>query len=76
MKYDSLKWQNTIKKVNGVSQVLKYAGYAEPTLAMYVLHNLYRQLSQCHDFIFSLNVDADGAPLISVGTKFHKWGAR
>ena len=38
---------------------------------MYVLHNIHGQLSQYHIFIFSPNVDRDGASLISVGTKFH-----
>ena len=35
------------------------------------MHNLHEQLSQYHEFIFYLNVDRDGASLISVGTKFH-----
>ena len=47
-----------------------YEGYTKPTLAMYVLHNLYGQSSHYHDF-FSLNIDRDGASLIYVGTKFH-----
>ena len=58
-------------KVNVLSQILMYEGYTKPTLAMYVLHNLHGQSSQYHDFIFSLNIDRDGASLISVGTKFH-----
>ena len=44
MKHDTLKWQNIIKKVNVVSQILNYLGYTKPTLAMYVLHNLHGQL--------------------------------
>ena len=35
---------------------------------MYVLRNLRGQLSQYHDFIFSLNVDREGESLISFGT--------
>ena len=38
------------------------------------MHNLQGQLS--HDFVFSLNIDRDGTFLISVGTKFHNWGAQ
>ena len=53
-----------------MSQILKYLGYEKPTLAMYVLRDLHGQFSQHHDFIFSLNIDRDGASLISVGTKF------
>ena len=52
-----------------------YEDYTKPTRAMYVLDNLHEQLPQCHEFIFSLNVDKDGASLISVGTKFHNWVA-
>ena len=76
IKHDTLKWQNTIKKVNVVGQILKYVGYTKPTVPMHVLYNLYGQLPHYHDFIFSLNVDRDGASLVSVGTKFHNWGAR
>ena len=54
-----------------MSQILNYVGYTKSTLAMYILHNLHGQLSQYHDFIFSLNIDRDGASLISVETKFH-----
>ena len=58
-----------LKKANAASQILKYVGYyTKPTL--YVLYNLHGQLSQYHDFIFSLNVDRDGASLISVEIKF------
>ena len=46
IKHDTLKRQNTIKKVNVVDQILKYEGYAKPPLTMYVLNNLYGQLSQ------------------------------
>ena len=46
-----------------MNQILKYVGYRKPTLAMYVLHNLHEQLSQYHDFIFSLNINRDGALL-------------
>ena len=60
--------------VNVVSQFLTYVGYRKPSLAMYVLHSLHGQLSHYHDFIFSLNVDRDGAFFNSVGTKFHNWG--
>ena len=98
IRHGTLNWQNTIKKVNAVSQflkcddplkleniikrlmymsqILKYVGYTKPTLAMYVLHNLHGQSSQYHDFIFSLNIDRDGVSLISVGTRFHNWGAQ
>ena len=55
-----------LKKVNVVSQILKYADYRKPTLAMYVLHNLHGHLSQYHEFIFFLNNDRAGASLISV----------
>ena len=34
-----------------------------------------QQLSQCHDFVFSLNVNRDGTWLISVENKFHNLGA-
>ena len=40
------------------------------------MHNLHGQLSQYNYFIFSLNIDRDGASLISVGTKLHNWGAQ
>ena len=76
MKHDTLKWKNTIKKANVVGQILKYLGNTKPTLAMHVLHNLHGQFSQYHDFVFSLYVDRDRASSISVGTKFHNWGAR
>ena len=46
IKHDTLKRQNTIKKVNVVDQILKYEGYAKPPLTMYVLNNLHGQLSQ------------------------------
>ena len=59
-----------------MNQILKYVGYRKPTLAMYVLHNLHGQLSLYHDFIFSLNIDRDGASLISVETKFHNYCSR
>ena len=59
-----------------MSQILKYVGYTKPTLAIYVLHKLHGQMSQDHDFFFSLNADRDEASLISVGTKFHNWGSR
>ena len=58
-----------------MSQILKYIGYTKPSLAMYVLHNLHGQLSQYHDFMFSLSGDREGAWLISVGTKFHNRSA-
>ena len=41
---------------------------------MHVLYNLYRQFSQYHYFIFSLNVDRVGASLISVKNKVHNLG--
>ena len=70
-------WNDRIhEKVNVVSQMLKYVGWTKPTLLMYVLHNLHGQLSLHHDVIFCLNIDRDGTSLISVGTKFHNWGAR
>ena len=46
-----------------MSQILKYVGYTKPTLAMYVLHKLHGQMSQDHDFFFSLNADRDEASL-------------
>ena len=54
---------------------LRYIGYTDPTMAVHVLHNLHRQLSQCHDLFFSLNVDRDGISLIYVRTKFPNSGA-
>ena len=59
------------EKVTVFSQILKYIGCTKPTLAVYVSHNLHGQLSQYHDSIFFLNIDRDGASLISVVTKFH-----
>ena len=68
-------WHSKKRLITWVSHILKYIGYTKPSLAMYVLHNLHGQLSQYHDFMFSLSGDREGAWLISVGTKFHNRSA-
>ena len=53
-----------------IRRIFNYTGYAKPVLAMYVLHNLQEQMSQCNIYNFSLNVHGEVDSLISAGIRF------